>query len=94
MAKGKKYDSGKNRLDLIPFDALDEVGHVLTYGAGKYGDRNWELGVDEARLMAAALRHISAHMQGNPLDDESGERHLAHAATNLLMAIALDKRKK
>jgi hypothetical protein len=35
-AKFVKHDDGKPRLDLLPFDVLEQVGHVLTFGAEKY----------------------------------------------------------
>jgi hypothetical protein len=34
---GRKDDQDKNRLDLLPFEALEVVGQVMTYGAKKYG---------------------------------------------------------
>lgn len=86
---GTKHDDGKIRWDLMPFDALDQVALVLTLGAAKYGDRNWE---DDAlsrdRLVASAFRHLSAHQQGDWLDQEWQTLHLAHAATASLMALA------
>ncbi len=86
--EGTKYDDGKIRWDLLPFASLDSVADVMTYGAGKYGDRNWEDdGLSAERLEAALGRHYSLHMQGEALDKESGRPHLAHVATCALMAL-------
>ena len=30
---GKKYDQDKVRMDLLPFDSLEEIAKVLTFGA-------------------------------------------------------------
>lgn len=94
-----KKDKGKNRLDLLPWDALDEVGKVLTYGINKYPlpKENWRLNStkeDIPRYKAALLRHFSANEQGEELDEESGLPHMAHIATNALFIIALEKRFK
>src|SRR5690606_30022219 len=56
--EGVKYDQEKERLDLIPFEAIFALGKVLTYGAQKYTNRNWEKGMDWGRLFGAAMRHL------------------------------------
>jgi hypothetical protein len=78
-ASGRKDDAAKNRLDLLPFAALEEVGKVLTHGAGKYAPDNWRKGMAWRRLIAAALRHIFAFARGEDRDPETGLSHLAHA---------------
>ncbi|NIN67629.1 MAG: hypothetical protein GTO63_23590, partial [Anaerolineae bacterium] len=40
--KGLRFDEGKERVDLLPPDALMYLGKVYAMGAVKYGDRNWE----------------------------------------------------
>ena len=88
----RKFDNQKNRWDLMPFRALDLVARIMTYGAQKYGDRNWESGLSEefaTRQLAAAFRHLQSHMIGVKFDAESGLPHLAHAATDVLMALEL-----
>lgn len=88
----RKFDKQKNRWDLMPFRALDLVARIMTYGAQKYGDRNWESGLSEefaTRQLAAAFRHLQSHMTGVKFDAESGLPHLAHAATDVLMALEL-----
>lgn len=84
---GVKHDAGKARWDLLPYNAVTEVVEVFTYGAQKYGDRNWEKGIASDRFLAAAMRHIVARVEGRrcETDVESGQYHLAHAVANLLM---------
>lgn len=85
---GKKFDIGKTRMELLPFDALEEVAKILSFGAIKYGPNSWQNLPDaEDRYMGALLRHISAHKQGEVYDPESGISHLAHAACNALFLL-------
>lgn len=87
--EGVKFDDGKLRFDLIPPDAMAVVAAVLTYGALKYEDRNWELGMDRARLRAARDRHENARLLGQSHDPETNLPHLAHEAACTLMELAL-----
>ena len=88
---GIKYDGEKPDYSLVPFKSMDEVVKVLTYGAAKYDRFNWEK-VEPRRYQAAALRHISAYMQGEKIDPESGINHLAHAVCSLLFLTDFDLR--
>lgn len=88
----RKYDEGKLRLDLIPPEVIRALGEVLTYGAGKYGDRNWEKGISEDRLYAALQRHLLAWREGKANDEESGLSSLAHALCNLAMLVTFERR--
>ena len=81
MSDGKKYDGGKVRMDLLPPKAIDELGKVLTYGAEKYGDDNWQE-VKTHRYVAALLRHLFAWMGGETHDKESELHHLSHCLCN------------
>ncbi len=84
-AKAKKFDGGKARFELIPPFALEAAAQVFTFGADKYGDRNWEQGLDYSRLKGALDRHMNAIWKGIDLDDESGLPHVGHALCCLLM---------
>lgn len=88
----RKDDGNKPRYDLMPFDALDEVGRVFAFGATKYAAHNWCKGMAWGRLIAAACRHVGAFARGENNDPESGLSHLAHAACCVLMLLAYTKR--
>ena len=64
--------------------ALAEVARVLEYGAAKYDRKNWAKCDNPERYEAAALRHLTAHHDGETIDPESGRSHLAHAVCSLL----------
>ena len=84
---GCKNDIGKVRTDLLPIKALMGVADVLTYGAGKYKDRNWEKGLNFSRVYGALLRHLFAWWDSEDYDPESGKLHLAHVATNAMFLL-------
>jgi hypothetical protein len=86
---GVKYDTGKPRFDLLPWNALWEVASVMEYGAKKYNDRNWERGMRFGRLTAAAIRHLARWMMREEFDAESGYRHLPMAVCCILMLMGL-----
>jgi hypothetical protein len=87
---GIKFDDNKNRLDLLPLDAIEEIGKVMTFGAvvKEYGDRNWENGFKWSRLLGALFRHIFAFWRGENYDPESKLPHLAHAGCCILFLLA------
>jgi hypothetical protein len=86
--EGRKYDSEKPELYLLPPHALVEVGKVLTFGARKYSPENWrQVHQLQERYTSAALRHILAHMAGEVEDPETGFNHLAHAMCCLLFKL-------
>jgi hypothetical protein len=89
LHKGVKFDQGKPRWDLLPIREVEQVVKVLTAGAGKYADDNWQLVVADnpGRCIAAAYRHLAAWRQGEILDPETGLSHLAHAACNLFFLL-------
>lgn len=88
--KFTKNDAFKSRLDLLPPDAIEWVGHALGHGARFYAPNNWRKCKDPARYVAASLRHILKHMKGQFLDRDSGLPHLACGAVNLLFALDLN----
>jgi hypothetical protein len=86
MAVNDKKDIGKTRWDVLPWRQIDQIAQVMTYGANKYGDTNWnqiENGVE--RYFAAAMRHITAWRLGEYVDEESNLPHLAHAMCSLML---------
>jgi hypothetical protein len=81
----KRFDAEKIRVDLIPARATEEVGKVFTFGAKRYGDRNWEKGMDWTRMIASSKRHLLEIEKGEDYDRKSGLLHSAHLACNSLM---------
>ena len=84
---GLRYNEGKNRLDLIPVRAVEEIGKVFTFGSKKYEPRNWERGMEWSKVLASLKRHIAAFESGEDFDKESGLYHLAHAGCNVMFLL-------
>ena len=82
MGGGLRHNKGKLRLDLVPVRPMEAVAGVLTQGAEKYAERNWELGMQWSKTLASLKRHIAAWEKGEDFDPESGQPHMAHVATN------------
>lgn len=78
--EGVKHDKDKLRFDLLSPYALEEIVKVLTFGAKKYGDRNWEKGLTYSQLVAALYRHLNKFQQGKDVDEESNCQHMASIA--------------
>ena len=87
-----RADAGKVRWDLLPYESLEEIAKVMTWGATKYGEENWRSGLSFGRCFAATMRHLTAWWGGQTNDPESGINHLAHAGTNILFMISYSVR--
>lgn len=92
MTEGVKFDGEKPRYDLIAPEFLEGTAQVLTFGAAKYGERNWELGMAWHRPFAALMRHMWAWWRGENTDPETGMSHLWHAACCLCFLMAYEQR--
>lgn len=90
--EGKKYDGDKARYDLIPPEVEEAIAKVLSFGAAKYGSRNWELGMRWGRPYAALRRHMAAWWSGEDTDPETGMSHLWHAACCIAFLTAFEAR--
>jgi len=75
--------SEKLRYDLAPPFATEQMAKVLTVGAEKHGERDWELGRKWSEVLACAERHLNALKRGEDYDKESGLLHSAQAMTQL-----------
>ena len=84
-SEGRKFDGEKPRWDLLPYDIVEQAVKVLTFGARKYDDWNWQKLEDgDQRYFAAMMRHIAERRKGNSEDPETGLPHLAHALVSLI----------
>jgi len=89
LGEGRKDDQDKERWDLLPYDALEEVVKRYTHGAKKYAPNNWQNVPDfKARYEAALMRHFAAYKSGERMDpDAPGLTHLSAVAWNALALI-------
>ena len=89
-----KADQGKPKISLVPPQIIWEIAKVREYGCAKYpdgGPDNWKR-VEADRYFDALIRHILAAWNDRAsLDEESGLKHLSHAACNLAFLLELEK---
>jgi hypothetical protein len=83
MNTGRKFDEGKEKWSLLDYETIREMVQVLTVGAEKYGDINYQR-VDPKRYQDALMRHIVAMIAGEENDPEDGKSHASHAMANLM----------
>lgn len=94
-APGAKLDEGKDRMELLPLEALREIAGLMTFGADKYTDNGWrhvENGID--RYKGALLRHLQGE-EVRVFDDETGFMEATAVACNALfrLQMIIDRRK-
>lgn len=82
------YGMRKPGLEGVPTAPLFQIGEVMRLGIAKYGLTNWRHDpVSASVYYSAAMRHLMSWWDGQNLDPESGQPHLAHAAACLLILL-------
>lgn len=66
--KGLRFDAGKIRFDLLHPVGLTGAARVMTKGAKKYAERNWEAGMKWSKVIPSAFRHLIAILRGEDYD--------------------------
>ena len=78
----------KVSVGLVPPSALIYMSMAFKEGARKYGAYKWrEKAVETMTYVHAAERHIMAYLDGENIDPESGNPHLAHAMACLAILV-------
>ncbi len=93
MTGGVKHDEHKPPMYLLPPELLEGTAAVLDFGARKYSERNWELGMAWHRPFSALMRHMWAWWRGEDNDPETGMPHTWHAACCIAFLMAYEQRK-
>jgi len=84
--KSMRFNAGKPQLT-FPMStgiALEGVARVMEFGAIKYERDNWKKGLDPESILDSMLRHISAYLDGEYIDSDSGLPHIDHISCNAL----------
>jgi hypothetical protein len=82
-----RNSNNKLRMDLITPEMESALAEVLTFGANKYGDRNYEKGIPVMNYIGSCKRHLNAFLRGIDIDTDSKIEHIKLAFTNLGMLI-------
>jgi len=88
---GQKFDGDKERFDLIPVKPMMQLARLFTKGAGKYGVRNWEKGIEFGRLYSAMERHMKKWFGGELFDPVDGQHHLTAVIWNAMVLMELEE---
>lgn len=75
-AKGVKPE----RIDLVPVHPLLALARLYARGAEKYDNHNWRKGYAWSNSYAALMRHAMAFWNGEDIDPELQEPHMAAVA--------------
>ena len=85
----RDMQTGKGRMDLLPWAAIMEVSKHCENGAMKYGEHNVDRGIPTHSLCDSAARHLAKY-----LDGWTDEPHLLAATWNLLWAVQMELKHK
>ncbi len=80
---GSRLNNGKPELSYVPQGLVEGCARAMMFGAKKYARNNWRKGLKDSECMDSLLRHAFKYMNGEEMDDESGECHLDHIAANI-----------
>lgn len=76
----------KTSMSCVPAPVLMELANAMLEGARKYGRHNYRaIGVCSSVYYDAAMRHLMSWWEGQDIDPDSGNRHLAHAIACLVV---------
>jgi hypothetical protein len=89
---GLRFSTGKLRLELIPVEWLVELARVMTVGATKYEERNWEAGMPWSQCLGPLNRHKARWEAGHIVDAETKCHELAMVAWNALALMSYELR--
>jgi hypothetical protein len=82
------YGDLKIPVALVPPAAIIYTGLAFKEGARKYGPYNWrEKSVEAMTYVNAAQRHLMSWADGEEIDPDSGNPHLAHALACLAILV-------
>ncbi len=91
---GLRYNENKERWSLVDFEALKTMVKVLEFGAKKYDDHNWKKGLKTTEVAESLLRHLTAYLNGEDNDKETGLPHTGHILCNAMFLSHMHEFKK
>ena len=82
---------GKLPLNLIPFEALEDVVPAYAIGVEKHGLDSWRDGMPYSVCASAMLRHFSKWQRGENLDGVDGQPHMGAIAFYALAILQYER---
>jgi len=85
---GDRHNDGKPRLSYVleAPDAISGIAEVMHHStlSGKYARGNWKQGLSWTETADSLLRHLTAFVNGEDIDPDSGKPHVDHISCNAL----------
>lgn len=81
--KSSMDDPSKPQMWLVPNALSHAAARALGHGAAKYAPNNWRRGMKWSEVYSALQRHLTAWLEDEGQDPDSGLSHLDHAAACL-----------
>ena len=82
--EGSRHNKDKRKWSLVHYKSLEPLVEVLEFGAKKYAPENWKKGLDKKEILESMMRHLTALMDGEENDKESGLHHIGHIMCNAM----------
>lgn len=82
--QAERKNNGKLQWTQIDFESMEDMVRVLEFGAEKYDRDNWKKGFPVRQLCDSLLRHMTAFLNGEDIDPESGLTHIGHIQCNAM----------
>lgn len=89
--KAERDNDGKLQWSLVDFDSLEDMVKVLEFGAKKYAANNWKKGLETTKIVESLIRHLTAYLNGENNDSESGLPHTGHILCNAMFLSYIHK---
>ncbi len=89
--RGNRYNEGKIKWSLVDFKSIESLPRVLEFGAKKYSRDQWKKGLDKKEILESSMRHLTAIMDGEENDPESGLPHSGHIYANTMFYEYFDR---
>lgn len=80
-----RFNEGKPQFSHLSPHFIEEMMKVMTSANKKYPYLNYSKKQDVRTASDSLMRHFLAFQKGEDLDQESGQHHLAHVATNAMI---------
>lgn len=91
LTGASKNDQTKADYSLVPPELLEAVARAFMVGENKYGRYNYYKGHKASQLVAAAMRHLTAWMNGEENDPVDGQPHLGSVGACVAMLLKQQK---
>lgn len=89
-----KNSKNKTRWNIVPFEIIEQIAEILTYGAERYGDNTWK-NVDKKLWYDAMMRHVAEYSKGKKYNDKDwNHHHLMHAICNAMFIVYIEQNNK